>query len=50
MVKGGVEMILSVQDDPVFGPVVMLGLGGILSSVARRDLPHRPFGSRRRAG
>src|SRR5581483_10489230 len=33
MLKGGVEMILGVQDDAVFGPVVMLGLGGIFVEV-----------------
>ena len=45
MVKGGVEMILGVQDDPVFGPVVMLGLGGIFVEVLR-DVTFRiaPFG------
>src|SRR6202040_2399328 len=35
MVRGGVEMILGVQNDPVFGPVVMLGLGGIFVEVLR---------------
>jgi acyl-CoA synthetase (NDP forming) len=29
MVRGGVETILGVQRDPLFGPVVLLGLGGI---------------------
>jgi acyl-CoA synthetase (NDP forming) len=45
MVKGGVEMILGVQDDPVFGPVVLLGLGGIFVEVLR-DVTFRiaPFG------
>ena len=45
MVRGGVEMILGVQDDPVFGPVVMLGLGGIFVEVLR-DVTFRiaPFG------
>jgi acetate---CoA ligase (ADP-forming) len=45
MLKGGVEMILGVQSDPVFGPVVMLGLGGIFVEVLR-DVTFRiaPFG------
>ena len=45
MVRGGVEMILGVQDDAVFGPVVLLGLGGIFVEVLR-DVTFRiaPFG------
>jgi acyl-CoA synthetase (NDP forming) len=45
MVRGGTEMILGVQNDPVFGPVVMLGLGGIFVEVLR-DVTFRiaPFG------
>jgi succinyl-CoA synthetase beta subunit len=46
MVRGGVEMILGVQNDPVFGPVVMLGLGGIFVEVLG-DVTFRiaPFGT-----
>jgi acyl-CoA synthetase (NDP forming) len=41
--EGGVETILGVQRDPVFGPVVLFGLGGIfveaLADVALRRAP-----------
>lgn len=43
MVTGGVEMILACRHDPEFGPVVMLGAGGIwaefIEDVAFRALP-----------
>ena len=43
MVSGGVELILGAKIDPVFGPVVMAGLGGvfteILEDVAFRRAP-----------
>lgn len=43
MVRGGVECILGVHRDPVLGPVVMLGLGGVnvelLRDVALRIAP-----------
>ncbi|MCT9810664.1 acetate--CoA ligase family protein [Acidovorax sp. Be4] len=43
MVRGGVECIAGVHRDPVFGPVLMFGLGGvhveILRDVSLRALP-----------
>jgi acyl-CoA synthetase (NDP forming) len=44
MVTGGVETIIGAQWDPVFGPVVMLGLGGIFVE-ALKDVTFRlaPF-------
>lgn len=33
MVKGGVELILGTKTDPIFGPVVMVGMGGIYAEV-----------------
>ncbi|MBO9514640.1 MAG: acetate--CoA ligase family protein [Variovorax sp.] len=33
MVRGGVELIAGVSRDPVFGPVVMVGLGGIYAEI-----------------
>src|SRR5262249_11962141 len=45
MISGGVQCIPGVQSAPVFGPVVMFGLGGILVE-ALRDVSFRlaPFG------
>jgi len=33
MVQGGVELILGARKDPVFGPMVMAGLGGIFAEI-----------------
>ncbi|MDO8772132.1 MAG: acetate--CoA ligase family protein [Burkholderiaceae bacterium] len=35
MVHGGVELIAGVSRDPVFGPVVMVGLGGIYAEILK---------------
>jgi acetate---CoA ligase (ADP-forming) len=35
MIEGGVEMIMGTSQDPVFGPVVMVGLGGVLVEVLK---------------
>jgi len=43
--RGGVECIMGIQRDPVFGPVAMFGLGGIFVEVLRDVALHRcPFG------
>ena len=45
MVSGGVEMMIGVVNDPAFGPVVVLGMGGVLAEVLH-DVTYRiaPFG------
>jgi 3-hydroxypropionyl-CoA synthetase (ADP-forming) len=35
MVSRGVEIIIGLLDDPQFGPVIMLGLGGVLTEVLK---------------
>jgi acetate---CoA ligase (ADP-forming) len=43
--KGGVECILGIHHDPVFGPMAMFGLGGIFVEVLRDVVFRRcPFG------
>ncbi len=41
MIAGGTELILGTTTDPVFGPVVMAGLGGIFAEIIR-DVAVRP--------
>ena len=43
--QGGVECIMGIQRDPVFGPVAVFGLGGIFVEITRDVVLHRcPFG------
>jgi acyl-CoA synthetase (NDP forming) len=41
MLKGGVETIIGTQNDPDFGPVVMFGLGGVMTE-ALKDVVFAP--------
>lgn len=46
MISGGVEVFVGVKKDPQFGPVMMMGLGGVhvevMRDVSRRVLPVHP--------
>lgn len=45
MVTGGVELILGGRVDPVFGPMVLIGMGGIFTEVMKdMQIRHAPFG------
>ncbi|MCR9256746.1 MAG: acetate--CoA ligase family protein [Alphaproteobacteria bacterium] len=45
MIEGGVECILGARIDPVFGPVVLFGLGGVFTEVMKDVVFRRaPFG------
>ncbi|RKK00748.1 acetate--CoA ligase family protein, partial [Teichococcus wenyumeiae] len=41
MARGGTELILGAKRDPVFGPVVVVGLGGIFAEIIQ-DVAVRP--------
>ncbi|HYZ30805.1 MAG TPA: acetate--CoA ligase family protein, partial [Crenalkalicoccus sp.] len=41
MATGGIELILGTKRDPVFGPVVLVGLGGIFAEILK-DVAVRP--------
>lgn len=41
MVRGGVECIIGVHTDPLFGPIIMFGLGGIFVEIMK-DAALRP--------
>ncbi len=40
MIEGGLEMVVGLSTDPLFGPVIMLGLGGVHVEVLG-DVTHR---------
>jgi len=43
--SGGVECIMGIHRDPVFGPVAMFGLGGVFVEILKDVVFHRcPFG------
>jgi len=54
MAQGDVELVIGLQNDPVFGVVVMVGLGGIhievLKDVAWRQAPVTPAEAGRMLG
>jgi acyl-CoA synthetase (NDP forming) len=44
-VSGGMECIMGIKRDPVFGPIAMFGLGGVFVEVLKDVVLHRcPFG------
>jgi acyl-CoA synthetase (NDP forming) len=49
LVSGGVEMLVGVTTDPLFGPVVTLGVGGVLTEVLGDVTSRVPPFSRREA-
>lgn len=45
MAKGGVEMILGVQNDPTFGPMILVGMGGIFAEIMEDTVLASPVAS-----
>ena len=45
MAKGGVEMILGVQNDPTFGPMILVGMGGIFAEIMEDTVLTSPVAS-----